>query len=190
MCIRDRYQRRVRGRHRQNMDFAGIQVGPRSLSWLLVAFLSFMDVIIPPAQLPDQPLSNDGLGQSTVLASLWALTYPQQLSAVAVLSVASLPLWRACVGRDWATGRPVSAGPHTLWCVSAFLLGMSGFALRRWSKHCLAAFFTYQITVPTGLIATGPYQWWVHPGLVALVRVVSQVLLVQGMRAGLHTTSA
>ena len=117
-----------------------------------VVFLFYLDVAIPPAQLPSSVADTDFFG--IIFDALWHLSVAQQTMLAALATAASVLGWRFVFGEQ----------PTTAWSAAGTVVALTGWALRQWAKLTLADNFQYQISTPASLLTTGPYAWLVHPG--------------------------
>lgn len=126
----------------------------RLLLTFLLVFLAYLDICTPPTRLPDEVDGADAVGAA--MDGLWRLTPAQQALAAAAATAANMVWCRFAFGDH----RKMPA----TWCAAGLLVGLSGWALRQWSKAVLADSFSYQISAPPSLLSGGPYTYLVHPG--------------------------
>lgn len=152
---------------------------------LLTIFLQFLDVFLPPAKLPTpENQQHDRLVDAmSFIVWAWSLTLAEQI----LLSIAAtLLVWGGFVGATAILGGK-SRGP-SVWSAVGTTVALSGWALRRWAKHTLAASFTYQVSLPPTLLTNGPYAWFIHPGYSGSLLHVCGIFILaaepMGQRAG------
>jgi protein-S-isoprenylcysteine O-methyltransferase Ste14 len=155
-----------------------------SVLFTLSVFTMLGDICLPPTELPAIVNEDDNLASFPILAWIWSLSPTEQLGIV-VLSTylctevqnlfgefALAFLGARVIDHNMTNGtkdcnsRENGKGGLS-WSVMGSIIAMIGFSLRRWAKKELAEAFTYRISIPTnGLIDTGPYKYFLHPGYI------------------------
>jgi protein-S-isoprenylcysteine O-methyltransferase Ste14 len=130
----------------------------------MLILLQMLDVFVPPAALPSaaEHVYTDRLGSNSFLSWVWARS-PSEQFMLAVMT-ALLLWWLILILMKLTTRGGEARAWAGTWNVAGCIIGLSGWGLRRWAKRTLAALFTYQISAPTTLVASGPYSLLLHPG--------------------------
>jgi len=149
--------------------------------FILLVWLLFLDISIPPADLPKNgPSSIDSLGSNFIMVHVWKQPLEAQyfISAVATFWAISL-WWVVGIVINWATDSNLTTiREHGFWSWIAYLTSGAGWVLRRWAKKELAHRFTYQISNPDLLIETGPYAYLVHPSYCGILfHIVGMIMI-------------
>lgn len=140
----------------------------KTICFSLLVFLLAQDAASPPADLPkDGPLEIDRIGNLNVLVFVWNRSKLEQQILSILITIPLVLLWHNALLRGKNQGGNVERLSVSSWNITVIvttIIGLCGYALRRWSQITLAEFFTYQISTPAHIIISGPYQFLVHPG--------------------------
>ena len=142
----------------------------------VLIFLLFLDVAVPPTALPENKVEQDGkdtIGSFFLFKFIWSMnSLTSKLAFCVFVTITTVKAAMQIPGFktskiDW-------------WIPFGFIIGLSGWIFRAWSKYILGENFSYQIKVPTDghLISDGPYKYIVHPGYLGFFFHVTGLFMV------------
>lgn len=169
------------------------------VSFFFITFLCFLDILVPPAQLPaDGPDDSDRIGKFPLFAWVWRLSTTAQVFIAVLSSTLVVIVWAKVAFKSRRQKlNPKNGGilhkdrgssSSSSWTMVWTMLSVLGYLLRLWSKRTLKASFTYQISVPTELIKEGPYQWLIHPGYSGILLVALGFIMFVATNTGTTST--